>query len=353
MSTSTHTNAMLRVTPFVGALLASACSLSKGKLEPVILTPNEVETLNLGSIRPIKGDRKGVGTAFAEDEAKQIFQTLCRSGKPAKKVAHEITFVLPRSENGKSLDGATKASEDHQVFMQVFVANFYAMLAFNDNALDRLAGFDWRSGDRKRPAKGFPLFLVADQDSSAVAESLRSHHTKTLTQYSKPSDVKMFSSSISPVLIRVPGGRPEWLMSVITPGSFFKKETNANGRSTGVLLPPSGTVERVPMELLALTEHYTLIAPSAEADGWKEIAEQRNNGGIVANPEAFLSKDRSGVLPQSVLLKDRQKIWRNYFISNTSIRQSVNRDGDVAFSLALNTESLCSLGRPTSDLRSN
>lgn len=283
-------------------------------------------------------------TVFTAQDAKAILGTLCQGGKPSRGVTHNIEYVLPRPQAGVALDLANKAMVRDQQLMNQFVATFYERMTsqlLNDRIFDR----DLSRQDMGGRPHGHPQLLAPDSDN--VKADVYVSQLKDLRSKEKGERI--------PIVIEFPHGNSNWIMSHVQLPGFFRSVTfqDHTGRTSKYDdIPPEGLHEAVPLELLAISGHFTLVVSREEAARWASVAESRRIGRItVALPDA--GQHEGLIMAQSELLRDRRLIFSNYLVANTSIRQSATDDGQVfAFTLSLNTEPLCRAARPTDSLRS-
>lgn len=336
------------------ALMGPGCTKDP-ILEPIIIekkdVPFDLADKNPSIFRTTDSKPTLPPPPFSREEAEGIFKTLCRGGKPRKKVETKVVWVIPHVPAGMALDKALEYTKRHHLLMTQYIANFYELLMFNYHA-DRLAGRATASTNSKEPPRGKPFLIVGAEgdDPMPFIEILKAGSVDPGS--SQGLDPQYYSASYAPVLLRFPGSKkPQYAMSIVDPHTFFQT-TQLPGSNQKLELLPRGLKERVPLELFAIGEAYTLAVSKGERDAWHEVAQARNKGQI----EVSLGKDSvSGgkVMPRSELLSLRKEIWRDYLVSNTSIKESTTDDGQVfAYTLRLTLEPMCRLGRLTTTLTS-
>lgn len=310
------------------------CASPKTLFEPIILAAEDVP-FSLADKTPTKVPKR-VGSevekfeVFSEDDSMAIFKTLCRGGKPARKVEHQLKYVLPFPPKGIPLSKANTFIESHQALMRAEVANFYYWLMFMG-----------------RSKHGEPLFMVSSLEESAVVAGLSRRTLKEVSNL-RVEQLQHFP----PVIIKTADDK--LVMSVVDKKEYFGHIKDTNGRIvSGFYQPPAGFNGRIPLELFSIGRHFVILASKEERRPWKKVYQARSKGQI-ASLEDEGEIVPGEILSHDILLKSREDIWREYLVSNTDIRESNTDDGAIfAFNLKLNTEPMCRSGRPINDLKSN
>jgi hypothetical protein len=336
-----------------GALIALLEGCRSTEITPLVITTEEFKTLGIPqrlspvdhyflNLKNISIESHGANQSklpaphFTERHAASALEFLCDGPKPKRAVTQQFKFILPRPPTGLPLNTAAEISDRFRNWMRAYSAGFFRVLAFG------------RVDDRFQQIvpRMFPyFFVVEDEDFDGILSRFEDHrlHSTSVPYVDVIGRMMSGRETLTPILIKSSSKNPRLVAT-------FADVTTLGG---SLLSPFFWLTEGIPFELSALREHYALAVSSAEADAWKVVAEKRWQGDLKNSLNGQVDLDGPAMTHQR-LLEDKDRIWVDYFLANTAVKQGATESGQiVAFKVTLNTEPLCRMARPVGGFLSN
>ncbi|HEY9662510.1 MAG TPA: hypothetical protein V6C65_28980 [Allocoleopsis sp.] len=328
-------------------ILVTGCRSTE--VTPMVITTEEFKTLGIpqhqtpvdhyfNNVRNISIESTGANQTkkptpqFTEEQAASALGFLCDGPKPKRAVTEQFKFILPRPPAGLPLSSAAEISDRFRDWMRAYSVGFFRYVAFG-RVDDRFQQINPRI---------FPyFFLVEDEDFDSILSRFKDHRLQSTSVPYVDVIGRMMSGreTLTPILLKSSSKNPRLV------ATFADAETLGRG----LMSPFFWLTEAIPFELPAIREHYALAVSSAEADAWKAVAEKTWQGDLKKSLSGQVDLDGPAMTHQR-LMEDKDRIWVDYFLANTAVKQGATEDGQiVAFKVTLNTEPLCRMARQLHD----
>ncbi|MBM4253386.1 MAG: hypothetical protein FJ146_15565 [Deltaproteobacteria bacterium] len=302
----------------------------------------------LGPLHEVRGyltplDKELIAITKNDDplttDPRKVFSLYCNNGKPKRKLTTKIKAVLPKPPKGIVIDKAAEVREAIYRGFRDIVKSFYRWDSYADaTSKDR--------GDHLSP-----FYALTDTSADHFVKMAKDN------RYNDDLQVSLLAIHGQPTLLLATSSVPTYktvTYSGSQPGMFQVKTTTEKAQNHGAIdlvFPkrPWRDVEGkalfplypvIPFETMYFPRYFTMLIP--------EATQQQ----LFDRQSYFLRDDGSFNL--SAAIQDRYKLWDDYIVAQTSLKESQTDDPQIIdFEVDLNLSAFCNYGRLIDDLVTN